>query len=97
MHVRSAGTVARLAARIPVTYMVFDLLRLDGEDVCGRPLHERRGLLAELDLAPSGWQVPQEYDDGAMLFEATLAQRLEGIVSKRRDAPYRPGSAARTG
>ncbi|WP_219996287.1 non-homologous end-joining DNA ligase [Nocardioides humi] len=91
MHVRNATTVARLAARIPVTYMVFDLLRLDGEDLCGLPLHERRRRLADVDLAPSGWQVPVEYDDGAMLFEATRAQGLEGIVSKRRDSTYRPG------
>jgi len=91
MHVRNPTTVARLAARIPVTYMVFDLLRLDGEDLCRLPLDERRRRLAALDLGRAGWQVPAEYDDGAMLFEATRAQGLEGIVSKRRDSTYRPG------
>jgi bifunctional non-homologous end joining protein LigD len=91
MHVRKAATVARLAARVPATYMVFDLLRLDGEDLCGLPLHERRRRLGELDLGRSGWQVPAEYDDGAMLLEATRAQGLEGIVSKRVDSTYRPG------
>jgi bifunctional non-homologous end joining protein LigD len=91
MHVRNAATVARLAARIPAAYMVFDLLRLDGEDLCRLPLHERRRRLADLDLGRSGWQVPVEYDDGAMLLEATRAQGLEGIVSKRRDSTYRPG------
>ncbi|MDQ6524402.1 non-homologous end-joining DNA ligase [Nocardioides sp. LHD-245] len=91
MHVRNPPTVARLAARIPATYMVFDLLRLDGEDLCGLPLHERRRRLAGLDLARAGWQVPVEYDDGEMLHEATRAQGLEGIVSKRRDSTYRPG------
>jgi bifunctional non-homologous end joining protein LigD len=91
MHVRNATTVSRLAARIPATYMVFDLLRVGGEDLCGLPLHERRRRLAELDLTRSGWQVPGEYDDGAMLFEATRSQGLEGIVSKRRESIYRPG------
>lgn len=91
MHVRNAATVARLAARVPATYMVFDLLRLEGEDLSARPLDERRARLEALDLEPSGWQVPPTYDDGAMLLEATRAQGLEGIVSKRRDAPYRPG------
>ena len=91
MHVRKAATVARLAARIPATYMVFDLLRLDGEDLCPLPLVERRRRLADLDMSAAGWQVPAEYDDGAMLHEATRAQGLEGIVSKRRDSPYRPG------
>lgn len=91
MHVRKPATVARLAERVPATYMVFDLLRLDGEDLCGLPLEERRARLAALDLSRSGWQVPPEYDDGAMLLQATRAQGLEGIVSKRVDSTYRPG------
>ncbi|MCX6400971.1 MAG: non-homologous end-joining DNA ligase [Propionibacteriales bacterium] len=91
MHVRKSATVARLAAQVPATYMVFDVLRLRGEDLCGLPLEERRRRLAGTDLTAAGWQVPQEYDDGAMLFEATRTQGLEGIVSKRIDSRYRPG------
>jgi bifunctional non-homologous end joining protein LigD len=89
MHVRKASTAARLAERVPATYMVFDLLRLDGADLTGLPLEERRERLLGLGL--TGWQVPASYDDGAMLFDATLAQDLEGLVSKRRDSRYRPG------
>lgn len=89
MHVRKASTAARLAASVPATYMVFDLLRLDGEDLTGLPLEERRARLQGLEM--TGWQVPASYDDGQMLFEATLAQDLEGIVSKRRSSRYRPG------
>ena len=91
IHVRKATAVARLAERVPATFMVFDLLRDGGEDVIGRPLTERRERLASLDLAGTGWQVPSTYDDGAMLFDATRAQGLEGIVSKRLDSRYRPG------
>lgn len=91
MHVRKAATIARLAERVPATYMVFDVLRLEGEDLCRLPLAERRGRLADLDLGRSGWQVPSAYDDGPMLLEATRDQGLEGIVSKRLDSTYRPG------
>jgi len=91
IHVRNATTVARLAERIPATFMVFDLLRHDGDDLTALPLTERRKRLEALDLGDSGWQVPSTYDDGGMLFEATLAQGLEGIVSKRLDSRYRPG------
>jgi len=91
IHVRKATTVARLAERIPATFMAFDLLRHDGDDVTGLPLTERRKRLESLDLGDSGWQVPSTYDDGAMLFDATRTQGLEGIVSKRRDSRYRPG------
>jgi bifunctional non-homologous end joining protein LigD len=89
MHVRNAREVARLVRSVPATLMVFDLLRLDGEDLTARPLEERRALLEGLPLADSKWQVPAAYDDGAMLFDATLQQGLEGVVSKRRASRYR--------
>ncbi|RYB95896.1 DNA ligase [Nocardioides oleivorans] len=89
MHLRNATEVARLVRTVPATLMVFDLLRLDGDDLTARPLEERRALLEELPLAESTWQVPPAYDDGDMLFAATLQQGLEGVVSKRRTSRYR--------
>ena len=90
MHVRRARSVARLVEQVPVTFMVFDLLRLDGRDLTAQPLEERRRLLTAT-LDGSAWQVPPAYDDGEMLWEATAQQGLEGIVSKRLDSRYRPG------
>lgn len=87
MHVRKATTAARLSREVPATYMVFDLLRLDGRDLTGEPLDVRRELLGGLGIDGT-WQVPASYDDGAMLFDATLQQGFEGIVSKRRDSRY---------
>ena len=87
MHTRNARTVARLAEAVPAIYMVFDLLRLDGRDLSAEPLEKRRELLTGLGFDGS-WQVPAAYDDGAMLFDATLQQGLEGIVSKRRTSRY---------
>ncbi|CAM3691538.1 non-homologous end-joining DNA ligase [Nocardioides zeicaulis] len=89
MHVRNRQEVARLVTRVPATLMVFDLLRLDGDDLTDRPLEERRALLEGLPLGESKWQVPAAYDDGDMLFAATLQQGLEGVVSKRRGSRYR--------
>ncbi len=89
MHVRNRQEVARLVNAVPATLMVFDLLRLDGEDLTERPLEERRALLEDLPLGESRWQVPAAYDDGDMLFDATLQQGLEGVVSKRRGSRYR--------
>ena len=90
MHVRSRSAVARLVRKVPVTFMAFDLLRLDGVDLTREPLTVRRARLTEI-LEGSVWQVPPSYDDGQMLHEATLAQGLEGIVSKRIDSRYTPG------
>ncbi len=95
MHVRSAATAARLANRLPATYMVFDVMRVDGKDVTDQPLGERRKILGGLGLEHSTWQVPAPYDDGAMLHEATLQQGLEGIVSKRLTSRYVFGQRSR--
>jgi bifunctional non-homologous end joining protein LigD len=91
MHVSQAARARALAERNPVTLLVFDLLRLDGEDLTGRPLSERRARLEEIGLAGPHWQVPAAYDDGAMLLRATEQQGLEGIVSKKRASRYHPG------
>jgi bifunctional non-homologous end joining protein LigD len=91
MHVRHAARAEALSALNPVTLMVFDLLRVDGEDLMSRPLVERRRRLEDLDVNGPGWQVPATYDDGRMLLDATEQQGLEGVVSKRRGSIYVPG------
>ncbi len=50
MHVRDARRAAQLAAQMPVTYIAFDLLRLYGVDLTGRPVEERRASLERLEL-----------------------------------------------
>jgi bifunctional non-homologous end joining protein LigD len=91
MHVRDRRKAERLAATRPVTLMVFDLLRLYGTDLTEQPLSARREMLDRLDLVGRHWQVPPIYDDGQELFEATLEQGLEGVVSKRLSSPYLAG------
>jgi len=91
MHVRDRRRAEVLAGTRPVTFMVFDLLRLYGADLTTQPLTARRELLDRLELSGRHWQVPPTYDDGQELFAATLEQGLEGVVSKRRSSPYLPG------
>lgn len=91
MHVSSARKAEQAAARNPVTLLLFDLLHLDGLDLLELPLEQRRAVLADLVEEGPRWQVPPAYDDGRVLLEATRAQGLEGVVSKRRSSAYRPG------
>jgi len=76
---------------IGVTFMVFDVLRVEGLDAMCLPYAERRALLDELDLNGRAWRTPEVFEDGPALMEATRRLGLEGIVAKRRSERYRPG------
>jgi bifunctional non-homologous end joining protein LigD len=91
MHVSNAARARQLARSNPVTLIVFDVLRLDGRDLTGESWSVRREALESLEIGSAHWQVPPVYDDGEMLFDATKAQGLEGILSKRRSSTYQPG------
>jgi bifunctional non-homologous end joining protein LigD len=96
MHVAGAAQARRLMKDTPVTYVIFDLLWLDGHSVMGLTYAERRELLGELRLTGASWQTPEYVTgEGAALLEASLAQRLEGAVAKRLDSTYQPGARAR--
>jgi bifunctional non-homologous end joining protein LigD len=91
MHVREPTRAARLAATLPVTYMIFDLLRYAGEDLMHLPYAVRRTRLEEVAPAGPHWMVPPVFLDGAATAAAARENRLEGVVAKRVDTPYVPG------
>src|SRR6202049_1358880 len=77
-----------------LVFFIFDLLHLDGEDVSAQPLIERKARLAAL---LSNAVTPLHYTDyhrgqGPAFHEQACKLELEGIVSKRADAPYAPGN-----
>ena len=95
MH-RTGPEVARLAAAAPVSYLVFDLLALDGESLLDRPYTERRARLDALAPASERWvTTPWFRGDvpgvGDQVQAASRENGLEGLVAKRLDSPYRPG------
>jgi bifunctional non-homologous end joining protein LigD len=76
----------------PVTYMVFDVLRLYGVALLERPLDERRATLERLDLdGVPNLSLSPGYVDGAALLDATRQRGMAGVIAKRRSAQYRPG------
>jgi bifunctional non-homologous end joining protein LigD len=91
MH-RTGPEVPRMAAARPVTFLVFDLLAWDGEDLTGLPYAERRDRLDALDLTAHRWvSTPWFRGGGADVHAASQENGLEGVVAKRLDSPYRPG------
>jgi len=74
-----------------LTYFVFDLLYLNGEDLRPLQFRQRRAMLEELFEEYSGdIRLSQTFDvDGASMLESARRTGLEGIIAKRLDAPYR--------
>jgi len=76
-----------------LVYHAFDLLYLDGVDLRDRPLLERKQALKALLAEAPKALVYVDYleGDGQRVFEHACKLGLEGVVAKRRDAPYRSG------
>jgi len=94
MHVREAGRVRQRAATLPVTYMIFDVLTANGNDIRSVPYAQRREWLEGLEERLGGagrWVVPPRFEDGPATLKAAQELTLEGIVAKRLDSTYRPG------
>jgi bifunctional non-homologous end joining protein LigD len=69
-----------------------DLIELDGEDLRPAPLEQRKGKLEKLLARNDGMRFSEHLDgDGAIVFKHACKLGLEGVVSKRRDLPYRSG------
>ncbi|MEP6697221.1 MAG: non-homologous end-joining DNA ligase [Pseudonocardiales bacterium] len=92
MHVTNAGQVRRLVEAVPVVYLVFDLLHLDGRPTLSLPYHQRREILESLGLSGRSWQTPPFFAGGGPeVVQASKDQHLEGVMAKRLDSAYLPG------
>ncbi len=77
-------------ARVGVNLVVFDVL-FHGISMVDAPYEERKGLLTELELAPSIIVPDPTPESGTSLFEVVESQGLEGVVAKRLGSRYVPG------
>ena len=96
MHVASAADARRRMSEVPVAWLGFDLLSLDGTPTVELPYAERRRLLEGLELKAPSWQVPPSHaGDGPSVLEASRTAGLEGVVAKKLDSRYEPGRRSR--
>ncbi len=92
MHVGSESAARRRAKDVPVVFVAFDLLWLDGHQLLDVPYAERRERLRELGLEGPSWRTPDHVvGNGAAVLEASLHNGLEGVVAKKLDSAYEPG------
>lgn len=84
--------VQRVRQRVPVAYLIFDVLSLTGELLLDRPYDERRAALESLQIAGEHCLVPgQLHGDPAKVLARTKADGWEGMIAKKSDSGYQPG------
>ena len=89
--------VRLLAEQTPATFVAFDVLALDDEDLTGRPLAQRHEVLTRLFAPHPQVRVSRatlDVDLARTWFETFEGAGLDGVVAKRLDDAYRPGERA---
>jgi bifunctional non-homologous end joining protein LigD len=88
-----SGTCAmlRLVKQIPISYLVFDLIFYNGQNLTQTPLSSRQELLAEVLPENEHIHRVESFRDGISLFEAAKEKCLEGIVAKEKTSLYAVG------
>ena len=83
MHVSRADPARRLAERLPVTLLAFDLLRLDGRELLDQPLSSRRAMLVDLDNGNVLWR----FHPYRTLPIASLTKIMTALLVTERSSP----------
>jgi bifunctional non-homologous end joining protein LigD len=92
IHAQRPLDIEQARASVPVVYLAFDLLALAGRDLTGLPLLERKRLLGQLVRGRGLVRMLDHIeDDGTALYDLCRRERLEGVVAKKKQSPYRPG------
>ena len=89
MHVASSLAVRKLMEEVPVYYMIFDVLHLDGRNLRDLPYLRRREILESLRLDGDRWSTPEFLiGKGPALLKSAARLGLEGVMAKRIDSRY---------
>jgi bifunctional non-homologous end joining protein LigD len=95
MHRNDPSLIARAVREIPIQYLIFDLLYLDGQSIMHLPWSKRREMLEDLTLKGGSWQLsPAHVGEGRAVYASAKQLELEGLVAKKIDSPYEPGRRA---
>ncbi len=92
MHVKDPTEARRRALANPVSYVVFDLLHVNGSDTMRVPLEDRRTLLERVLEAGPHWRVTDVHTDApAELLDIVTDRGLEGLIAKQSSSRYLEG------
>lgn len=92
MNLDDLKRISEITERVPVNYIIFDLLYYDSQLILNTKYRERRQKLAQLALTGATWSTP-DFKTGqtAEILEVSRKLGLEGIILKRLDSLYLPG------
>jgi bifunctional non-homologous end joining protein LigD len=92
INLQNEHDIKRTTKSIPVSYIAFDLLYLDGKSLVHRPVEDRKELLEKIVVPFDNVQVSSAViGEGVALAQAARQRHLEGIVAKKLGSPYRSG------
>jgi bifunctional non-homologous end joining protein LigD len=84
-------TLQKPGANSHLVYYAFDILWLDGYDLMGLELFERKAILQDILKGNDGIRYSEHFENGEDLFNQMTELGMEGLVSKRKDSEYIPG------
>jgi bifunctional non-homologous end joining protein LigD len=87
------GELVRFGGDARATFLIYDLVHIDGDSLLARPYRERRARLDALELSGPYWQTPPVFvGDAAAARQASADQGLPGVVAKKLSSAYAPGT-----
>jgi len=90
-HCKSPDSVRSAMAKYPVTFVIFDILELDGVDLRGKPLSERRKYLEALNLSHPNIEVSEQFTDIKDAWDKVVKSGAEGLILKHVNSLYKEG------
>ena len=97
-YAKAGITSLKAKEKVPLKYVVFDVLVVKGRSVMGEPLSRRRSYLTEVVSKGAKMIVPAKAvtGRGSALFAEAESKGFEGVVAKRLDAAYESGKRSKS-
>ena len=97
MHVKDRADSLKRAKDVPISYAIFDVLFVNGNETLRLPFADRRSLLERIVEPGSHWLLTDVHEgDPGPLLDSVMARGLEGLVAKRSTSPYVEGKRSPT-
>jgi DNA ligase D-like protein (predicted ligase) len=90
-HLENKFRINMLSRQMPAVYAVFDVISLEGKDLTGIALNERKNALEEIVDDSNNVKKIFYTENGLQLWKAVKEMKLEGVMAKKKGSPYLEG------